>query len=66
MTTMELADYIGRTATYRPIRSTLDVTVEILDARQSYGRVEFLIRPTTGSGESWIRLESLTIEGDAS
>jgi hypothetical protein len=55
----ELASYIGQRGTWtvpiKPIDKAepFTILVEIVDARWLFGRLEFRIRPSGGSGETW-------------
>ena len=37
----------------------LTVEVQILDARRVFDRVDYLIQPTKGSGQSWVHQSSV-------
>jgi hypothetical protein len=58
-TAADLASYIGQRGTWAvPIKSIdkaepFTILVEILDARWLFGRLEFKIRPSGGTGETW-------------
>lgn len=52
---------IGRTALLRPDRRNLVVRVVILEVRHMFGRVDCLVRPTDGDGESWVALDQLEL-----
>lgn len=41
---------------------TLKIRVRILDARQNYGRTDFLVEPVAGSGEAWVQEAKLESE----
>ena len=47
-----LALYIGKEAVLRCEYLSVDVT--IADAKRSYGRTLFFVRPVSGSGEQWV------------
>lgn len=51
MSVRELARMIGKKALWKA--GTMAIEVEILDVRIVYGRVQYLIRPVSGSGEDW-------------
>ena len=55
MTARTLTDLLG---TIRAWTVTADVTVnvEVLDARQVFGRTDVLIRPVAGRGTTWVAL----------
>ena len=59
MTTKELMDIIGTNAVIH--MEKIKVEVEILDARQNFGRTEYLIRPLAGAGEQWIKDDRLVV-----
>ena len=48
----ELASYIGRVGMID--RLGLGFKVTVLDARQSYGNVQYLVTPVAGSGKNWV------------
>jgi hypothetical protein len=58
-TAKDLASYIGQRGTWAvPIKSIdkaepFTILVEIVDARWLFGRLEFRIRPSGGTGETW-------------
>jgi hypothetical protein len=41
---------------------TLDV--KILDARPSFGRIDYMVEPVSGSGTLWISSERLTVKAE--
>lgn len=52
----ELRSYIGRQGlfgVYGP-GGGIDFGVEVIDARNRFGNLDFLIRPTTGEGSLWV------------
>ena len=53
MTNQELAAYVGREGlvTYG---GTIAVQVKSLDAREVYGRLDILIEPIAGTGQTWV------------
>jgi len=52
MTIAELSKAIG-TAGYI-IHEQLHVSVKVLDVKQSYGRVRYLVAPLAGTGTIWV------------
>jgi len=58
MTAIELAKYIGQTATYHGVPG-LVIEVTVIDARVSWGQVQLQIQPVSGSGSKWVNAESL-------
>ena len=51
-TTQNTAHYIDKKGTIR-IQGGVQVTVKILDVKNSYGRERFLVTPMDGQGEAW-------------
>ena len=58
MTGREAAAYIGRKGMLR--LNGFRVEVDVLDAREAYGRIDLLVRPTAGSGEVWKQADTVT------
>jgi hypothetical protein len=59
MNTAELNSYIGK-------RGILDmgaikINIKIIDARSSFGRIDFYISPESGSGAQWVSKERVTV-----
>ncbi len=54
----EIEKYVGKTATITIIGLT--VRVKIINIKNSWGHLRYLITPIEGSGESWV--ESVTLE----
>lgn len=52
MTHSEASELIGTQANW--LLSDVTVTVRILDARWAYGRVDLLVTPSNGDGETWV------------
>lgn len=52
MTAQELAAYVGKSATLESEGVSIPVTIK--DARESYGRIDVLVSPTQGEGETWV------------
>jgi hypothetical protein len=48
-----LAAAIGKVGTLTTTEG-LKIEVRVLDARQAYGRTEYLVAPTHGKGEAWV------------
>lgn len=63
MTINEIAKYIGKTGTILPGLGSISIPVKVYDARQVYGRVELLVKPVSGTGETWINPNRITWEG---
>jgi hypothetical protein len=51
---------IGKQAIYA-IGNALRVLVSIQDARMTWGKAQVLIAPVSGSGETWVNLDSLVL-----
>lgn len=55
---------IGRPGTYKvniSDKNAIVVDVSVADTRQSYGRTEFLIQPTAGTGQAWVSSKSVKL-----
>jgi hypothetical protein len=52
-TAQELALNIGKRGQLRVAGTALTFEVEILDARNRYGNLDYKVRPTVGEGEAW-------------
>jgi hypothetical protein len=65
LTTQELAALAGQYGdwTIGPVGGLIKVRVKIVDARQVYGRLEYLVTPLKGSGEAWVQSVELDKEG---
>ena len=64
MTASELAKLVGMTATVpvrRGMMGTVEIEVRIIDARDSYGRTDLLIRPVAGDGEAWVSADRVKV-----
>jgi len=57
MTTKELMQLIGQTATYRLNGLVFDVT--ITDSQIAYGKIRVEITPVAGSAFTWVNRDSL-------
>jgi hypothetical protein len=60
MTARELAALQGKRA-HLVTAEGLEVEVDILDARQAYGRTDLLVSPKAGSGQAWVSDERVKI-----
>jgi hypothetical protein len=58
MTTAELAQYLGKTAAYYGIPNMV-FSVVISDARMSWGKLQFQIKPRDGYGVKWVDSASI-------
>lgn len=66
MTPKDRESYIGQRATLPvPMRdgSELRVAVKIMDARDSFGRIDVLVSPENGSGEAWVSADRVKVRG---
>ena len=66
MTARELADLIDKQATLAvPAESkgtaVLEVAVQILDAREHFGRIDVLVTPVQGAGQAWVSAERVKV-----
>lgn len=60
MTAKELQDYVGKTGDWIVNAGAgVSVKVTVMDARQSYGRLDFSVKPVAGTGECWIDSEKV-------
>jgi hypothetical protein len=53
-TSASLGAVIGQTGMLTTYTEGLKVPVTVKDARQVYGRTDYLISPVGGSGEKWV------------
>lgn len=51
-TATELGTVIGKTGTYR--LDGIGVWVKVLDTRERFGEVDYLICPVAGDGQRWV------------
>lgn len=57
----DYAPYIGKIARlhYHPV---MPFDVKILDVKQSYGNIRFLVEPVSGSGQAWVQDNNLKVD----
>ena len=60
-TAQELAQNIGKRALLSVAGSSLVFEVEIVDARQRYGNLDYKVKPVRGSGEAWHQADGMKI-----
>ena len=60
-TAQELAQNIGKTALLRIAGSVLCFEVEIVDARQRYGNLDYKVKPVMGEGEAWHQADGMKV-----
>lgn len=60
-TAQELAQNIGKRALLSVAGSSLVFEVEIVDARQRYGNLDYKVKPVGGSGEAWHQADGMKI-----
>lgn len=53
--------YVGRTG-LAPLGGTARVKISVVDVREGYGRVDLLVRPECGDGETWVRLSNVDLD----
>ena len=53
MKASELVRFIGRTGSLRVAGSPLSFRVEVVDVRERFGGVDYLLRTVAGEGEAW-------------
>lgn len=56
---IKLDDYKGRKATIA--LDTLAFDVEIKDARIRFGRLDFLVEPSSGGGQKWVEQHKVLV-----
>ena len=59
-TVTALAPAIGATVAVRMQDLTIDC--QVIDAKNSWGKVRLLVQPVAGRGEQWVELERLVWE----
>lgn len=42
------------------VREGFRVNVKVLDSRNRYGTLDFLVQPDSGSGEAWVQADRVT------
>lgn len=57
MTTLELQRSTGKTATYKAGELCFEVT--ILDSKEAWGQIRYLVTPVSGYGSRWVNHSSL-------
>ena len=62
MTAREQASLLDSTATWQPVQG-IKVEVRISDVRQAFGRTDCLVVPLSGTGSTWVDLDSLILDG---
>ena len=60
-TAQELAQNIGKIALLQVAGSALSFEVEIVDARQRYGNLDYKVRPLSGEGEAWHQADGMKV-----
>ena len=60
-TAQELAQNIGKTGTLRVSGTQLTFLVQILDARNRYGNLDYKVKPMSGEGEAWHEATGVSI-----
>lgn len=64
----QMADRIGEAAylTIEDIKvfKNMKFQVSIIGARTSYGRAEYLIKPVSGEGQTWVTDKRLVFQGE--
>jgi hypothetical protein len=66
ITARELAAAIGRRGSLRVAGSRLRFDVEVLDVRERFGSLDYLVRPVAGAGETWHGSDLVELEEVAS
>jgi hypothetical protein len=63
-TAQELAQNVGKTALLRVSGTSLWFEVEIMDARQRYGNLDYKVKPVMGEGEQWHQADSMKVRDE--
>lgn len=73
MTAREIADLLDKQATLsvyttagrgtEPGPNRLEIPVQILNARENFGRIDVLVTPEGGSGQAWVSAERVKVRG---
>jgi hypothetical protein len=58
-TVKELTQYLGRSGHYHV--QGMQVVVQVIDARISFGQVQLEIAPYSGSGSTWVDRDSIRL-----
>ena len=61
MTLQEMTKILSKTALFHCGIGDITIPVVIKDIRKVYDRVDCLITPVSGSGETWVSLRRLTL-----
>lgn len=62
----QLLDALKDNVVYHPDRrDPIYFKVHCLDLRKSFNRLDVLISPVTGSGQTWVAFDSLVVMGNA-
>jgi hypothetical protein len=63
MTTAQTAHLIGREGALR-VSAALAVAVRIVDVKQSYGNLRYLVAPLAGLGQEWVDAGRVVVVGE--
>lgn len=63
-TASELAKLIGKHGLLHVTRPQLSFRVEVLDARQQFGRIDLQVKPEDGEGTAWVQKATVTLDPD--
>lgn len=61
-TAQELAQNIGKTGHLTVAGTRLTFKVQILDARNRYGNLDYKVKPMSGDGEAWHEATGLVLD----
>ena len=61
-TAQELAENIGKRGQLRVAGTALTFEVQILDARNRYGNLDYKVKPMSGEGEAWHEATGLVLD----
>ena len=62
MTATEAAKYLDKRGLLRVENGKLSVPIYTVDVRESFGRIDVLVRPHDGQGETWVSTERIAWE----
>jgi hypothetical protein len=64
MTVKDIAEAVGKecSVTVAVGSAYLVIRATVADARLSYGRLDYLIKPEAGEGEAWVSAERVKVQ----
>jgi hypothetical protein len=63
MTLGEYQRFIGVQATIEAMPGC-DVAIKVLDVRSSFGRIDVLVTPVSGSGSTWVSINRVNFQAE--